>query len=109
MQINVQPKYFQLIQSKRKRVEGRLFTEKYQSLRPGDVVEFCSENKSLLARVRGLKTYPTFAAMLQEEGIQECLPGAHTLEEAVGIYHSFSNYKEQELKIGVIAIQIEVV
>ena len=51
-----------------------------------------SGGKRLACRVLGVRTFPTFAAMLEECGIQVCLPGfAGGIDGAVQLYQSFAS------------------
>lgn len=106
--IKVDPKYFNLIQEKKKTVEGRIYRDKYAQLYAGDIIRFTTEFQELYARVLSTKRFDSFAAMLAYYGIKNCLSDVETLNEAVKIYYSFPNYQNQEQQFGVVGIEIEV-
>jgi ASC-1-like (ASCH) protein len=97
----------------RKTIEGRLRRGKFALLRVGDILTICMDSPTSVGisrcrtsarlRVNSLQAYPTFASLLQYEGVQLLLPGA-TFEEAVDLYHSFYT-PDEEHRHGVLAIR----
>jgi ASC-1-like (ASCH) protein len=77
---HVQPRYFNFILAGEKTVEGRIAREKYLSLKPGDAIQFLTENsytdqerveaqpsyKTLDARVVSLKRFSSFFQKLNQ-------------------------------------------
>lgn len=45
--------------------------------------------------------------LLKKEGVNNCLPGATNLAEAVENYRNFPNYASMELSYGVLALRLE--
>ena len=106
-ELNLDPVYFKAIVDGRKTVEGRLQKSKYRVLKAGDTVKFISDNDYVFAVIVSMQTFPDFETMLQCFGIQKCLPGVASLNEAVSIYHDFSNYRDLEKELGVVGIEIK--
>jgi len=101
--MGLQPQYLKAIAEGRKRVEGRLYDEKRQGIKPGDMIIF--ENQ-LIAVVKDVRVYPSFREMLEREGVENVLPGVESIEEAVKVYRRFYS-EEKEKKYGVVAIEVE--
>ncbi len=105
----VEKAYVPLIREGQKTVEGRLNKEKYQTMKPGDILAFCVKREpsdTTFCKVLRLRTYKTFRAMLEAEGLRSCLPTAETLEEGVAMYHRFADYQKGEKRDGVLAINM---
>jgi len=106
----VQKRYFDLILEGKKTVEGRLNQKKYQKIKVGDLVSFKSSEPSdplSFCIIREKKIYRTFKDMLEAEGMENCLPDASSLDEAISIYHAFPGYREKSPLLGVIAFKLE--
>ena len=101
--MGLQEEYLRAIAEGRKRIEGRLYDEKRQAIKPGDEIVF--ENK-LVCVVKDLRVYPSFREMLEREGIENVLPGVESIEEGVRVYRRFYS-EEKERKYGVVAIEVE--
>lgn len=116
-ELHVQPRYFNLILSGQKTVEGRIAREKYCALKPGDWIRFMTEEsgsdpsrktlREFDAKVVGLGRFASFSEMLSFYGLRHCLPGIRTLEEGVSIYHGFPAYEDDAKRLGTIGIEIE--
>ena len=111
LSLSLQPRYWELMQSGIKTIEGRICKPKYQQLSLGQTLQFCQANHPSLcfyAKITSLRTYPSFLMLLQKEGLHHCLPGVCNEQEGVSIYHSFPNYQKEESLYGVIAIGVHV-
>ncbi len=95
--------YLRAIAEGRKKVEGRLYDEKRQGIRPGDTILF--ENR-LMCVVKDVRTYSSFREMLEREGLENVLPGMESIEEGVKVYRRFYP-EEDEKRYGVVAIEVE--
>jgi|688.fasta_scaffold631073_2 ASC-1-like (ASCH) protein len=118
---HVQPRYFNFILAGEKTVEGRIAREKYLSLKPGDAIQFLTENsytdqerveaqpsyKTLDARVVSLKRFSSFFEMLTFYGLNNCLPGVESLSEGVQIYHGFPGYEADAKALGTVGIELK--
>jgi ASC-1-like (ASCH) protein len=101
--MGLREEYLRAIAEGRKKVEGRLYDEKRQKIKPGDEITF--ENR-LMCVVKDVRVYSSFREMLEKEGIENVLPGVDSLEEGVGVYRRFYS-EERERRYGVAAIEIE--
>jgi len=101
--MGLQEEYLKAIAGGKKRIEGRLYDEKRQRIRPGDEVIF--ENR-LMCVVKDVRVYSSFREMLEKEGLENVLPGVGSIEEGVKVYRRFYS-EEKEKKYGVAAIEIE--
>jgi len=101
--MGLQEEYLKAIAEGRKKVEGRLYDEKRQGIRPGDTIIF--ENK-LMVVVKDVRVYSSFREMLENEGLENVLPGVKSIEEGLKIYRKFYS-EEKEKRYGVAAIEVE--
>jgi ASC-1-like (ASCH) protein len=101
--MGLQEEYLRAIAEGKKKIEGRLYDEKRQKIKPGDTIIF--ENK-LMCVVKDIRVYSSFREMLESEGIENVLPGIRNVEEGVKVYRKFYS-EEKEKKYGVAAIEIE--
>jgi ASC-1-like (ASCH) protein len=108
--LTIWPPYFDHVSSGTKTVEGRPFNARYANLTNGDRIQIVNKDRcdNCVVEITRLTRYPTFQAMLEKEGLVNCLPGVGSLKEGVDIYRSFPNYEFQERQYGVIAIAIKV-
>lgn len=102
----------------KKTIEGRLARGKFAQYTPGDVVylrrDIRAEDGTLRdgeldqARVRVLAVnrYLSFREMLKREGLNNVLPRANSLDEAVAEYERYYTRQEQAT-YGVLGIVIE--
>jgi ASC-1-like (ASCH) protein len=115
-QFHVQPRYFNLILTGQKTVEGRVAREKYSHLKAGDAIQFLTDQsgldekspQTLEARVISLKKFGSFSEMLSFYGLKNCLPGVESLSEGVTLYHSFPGYESDATALGTLGIEIKV-
>ena len=108
-QLNVSDKYYRMLVSGQKRVEGRTFTEKRRLYKVGDLIEvtnqnFPSEKKVFI--IRDLILASTFRELIEKVGIGNILPGVETAEQGVAVYHSIPDYPVEEHKYGVVGIEL---
>ncbi|ASJ02073.1 isomerase [Thermococcus profundus] len=101
--MGLQEEYLKAIAEGEKKIEGRLYDEKRQKIRPGDTIIF--ENK-LMCVVKDLRVYSSFREMLESEGIENVLPGIESIDDGVAVYRRFYS-EEKEKKYGVAAIEVE--
>ena len=104
----MQAPYFSQLVSHKKTIEARLNKTKFASLVPGDIV--CATNvqdKGAKAYfvVVATRTYGTFAALLQHEGLERVLPGIATVSAGIEVYRAFYT-TEQEAEHGTVAIEM---
>ena len=107
-QITVQERWFDALVNGTKTIEGRKASPNYINLRIGDSVMFVSDLDGQCARftITDIRTFANVKEMLQQEGIEHCLPGVTSLEAALAIYKSFSTQEELD-QYHFLAIQVE--
>lgn len=107
--IHCQDPWFSKIKSGVKKIEGRKRSDKYLSLKPGDLLEFHYKDESFITKVNKVSEYPDLEAYLRSEGFQKALPGVSSLEKAMEIYHSWNDPESLRKSGGFLAIHIQVV
>lgn len=109
--MKLQPKYYNFILNGTKRIEVRLFDEKRQQIKIGDIIKFLKEsdlNESFNAEVIGLLRYNSFEDMFKDFDISILSDKSMSKEELIGVLEQFYTKEEQE-KYGVLGIRIELV
>jgi len=88
--MKLEDKWFELIASGQKVVEGRLYDEKREGIRVGHIIQFKNvKNGNLLyARVKRMVIYSNFREMLESERVARVLPGLD-VESGVKVYERF--------------------
>lgn len=122
--IPIQHRWFYLIQSGKKTVEGKKRSLKWTGIRAHDEIIFeCADcNKSahqndvpcrkrLVAQVLEVRDYITLRGYLEYEGLRQTLPGVTATEEGIQIYESspISWTREEVSKYGIMAIEFKLV
>lgn len=105
-EMGLQNKWFDAIDSGRKKFELRLFDAKRQQIRIGDTIEFTAKDgRKLTKQVYSLSIYPTFRQlfMAMPHRITLMLPGAKDYEEMLAVMEEFYPVEKQEIN-GVVAI-----
>jgi len=105
-----QEPYFTFLKQGLKYIEGRLEKGLYAQVSKGDHIHVYSvdEKESVEVVVLGVRKYSSFLAMLQVEPFKKVLPDVDTPEEGVSKYREFYS-KENEVKYGVVAIEVTLV
>ncbi len=118
--MNIEPKYknenlsepwFSLISLGLKTVEGRKNKGKFKEMQVGDIVEWVNNDflpRKVYTKITGKSEYKTFAEYLENEGLDNCLPGIPSLEHGLSVYFKYYT-KEDEAEFGVIAIKLELI
>jgi len=113
---NLQSKYFLLIKEGKKIVEGRLNIGKFKNMIKGDIITVCLSSEggsqdlkeeSFKVEILRNRAYKNFEEMLENEGLQNVLPGCDNLDNGVKIYYNIADYKENETKFGVVGLQLK--
>lgn len=104
---------FRAIQKGTKKIEGRApdsKDNKYEKMKPGDILVFRHEETSekLKTKILFVHHYPDVKTLLLAEGIENVLSSEpKTIEHGVESYNSLTNYKERIPRFGIYAIGIE--
>lgn len=108
-EMKIQPEYYNFILNGTKRIEIRLFDEKRQQIKIGDVIKFLKEpelNESFNAKVIGLLRYNSFEEMFKDFDISILSDESMTKDELISVLEQFYTKEKQE-KYGVLGIRIE--
>lgn len=110
-EMKLQPKYYDYILNGTKRIEIRLYDEKRQQIKIGDIITFLKEpelNESFKAKVIGLLRYNSFEDMFKDYDISILADKSMTKEELMNVLEEFYT-KEKQNTYGVLGIRIEII
>ena len=110
-EMKLQPEYYNFIVNGTKRIEIRLYDEKRQQIKIGDIIEFLKEpelNESFNAKVVGLLRYNSFEEMFKDFDISILSDESMTKDELISVLEQFYTKEKQE-KYGVLGIRIELI
>lgn len=108
-QMGLQPKYFDYMKKGTKRIELRLFDEKRQKIRLGDIIEFTNPDGEMLAvKVVGLLRYESFEELFRDFDISMLADASMTKRELLDVLNGFYPSEKQN-EMGVVGIRVEVV
>ena len=110
-EMKLQPKYYNFILNGTKRIEIRLYDEKRQQIKIGDVIKFLKEpelNDSFNAKVICLLRYNSFEEMFNDFDISILSDESMTKDELIFILEQFYTKEKQE-KYGVLGIRIKII
>ena len=106
--LKLQPKFFDFIKDGTKRIELRLFDEKWQQININDIIEFKREPEqidSLKVKVIGLLKYRSFEDLFEDFPIEILADNSMTKNELLNVLEEFYTPEKQE-KYGVLGIKI---
>ncbi len=107
--MNLQPKYFDFIKDRTKRIELRLYDEKRRSIQLGDIIEFAkSDDEKFKAEVVGLLRYNSFADLFEDFDISILADSSMTKQELLEVLGEFYS-EEKQAEFGVIGIRIKLI
>ena len=110
-EMKLQLEYYNFILNGTKRIEIRLYDEKRQQIKIGDVIKFLKEpelNDSFNAKVVGLLRYNSFEEMFKDFDISILSDESMTKDELISVLEQFYTKEKQE-KYGVLGIRIELI
>lgn len=110
-EMKLQPKYYNYIINGTKRIEIRLYDEKRQKIKIGDIINFYKEpelNESFKAKVIGLIRYSSFQDMFKDFDIDILSDKTMTKDDLITELEQFYTKEKQE-QHGVIGIRIEII
>lgn len=110
-EMKLQPEYYNFILNGTKRIEIRLYDEKRQQIKIGDIIKFLKEpelNDSFNAKVVGLLRYNSFEEMFKDFDISILSDESMTKDELISVLEQFYTKEKQE-KYGVLGIRIELI
>ena len=109
--MKLQPEYYNFIVNGTKKIEIRLYDEKRQQIKIGDVIKFLKEpelNDSFNAKVICLLRYNSFEEMFNDFDISILSDESMTKDELISVLEQFYTKEKQE-KYGVLGIRIELI
>ena len=110
-EMKLQLEYYNFILNGTKRIEIRLYDEKRQQIKIGDIIKFLKEpelNDSFNAKVVGLLRYNSFEEMFKDFDISILSDESMTKDELISVLEQFYTKEKQE-KYGVLGIRIELI
>ena len=106
-EMNLQPKYFDFIKDGTKRIELRLYDEKRQLIRLGDIIEFTkSDDEKFKAEVIGLLLYSSFNDLFEDFDISILADATMTKQELLDVLGEFYT-SEKQAEFGVAGIRLK--
>jgi ASC-1-like (ASCH) protein len=107
---DVSEPWFTLIKLGIKTVEGRLNKTDFYKIKIGDTIIFTNCDfefeRKIYVKIINIKDYENFDLYLQNEKLENCLPGLDTIEEGIKIlYNYYTSFDEYKYKVR--AIQFE--
>ena len=106
-EMNLQPKYFDFIKDGTKRIELRLYDEKRQLIRLGDIIEFTkSDDEKFKAEVIGLLLYSSFNDLFEDFDISILADATMTKQELLDVLGEFYT-SEKQAEFGVVGIHLK--
>ena len=104
--VSISKIYFDYINTKKKRIEGRLNTGKYSTFKKGDEIKFICGGDFIDTKIKKIRRYKSFEEYLSMEGLHRTLPNTKTINDGVNIYRQFYS-EENEKRFGILAIHIK--
>ncbi len=97
-------RFLDLIRAGKKTVEVRVAYDSLKTIQPGERIRFTSRTRTQVVRVRDIRRYPSFEAMLDSEDPSRVVPGSSKLE-VLGLLREI--YPPEREELGVVALDIE--
>ena len=100
-EMRLDDKWYKLIKSGKKTVEGRVNDEKRKLMEIGDEIKFINrdnQNNFIMKDLKNKKLFPNFDKAIRHAKIKNILPDSfRTYKEAVEFYESFPGYKNKQV------------
>lgn len=100
--------WYTYVRNGTKTIELRIYDQKRRNINIGDKITFTDTdgNKPFVKVVKGLYLYPNFKDAIVTHGLNNVIPNAKNIKEALSVYHSIPSYKEGAIYYGVLAIDL---
>ena len=101
--------WFTLVKLGLKTVKGRLY--KNDNMKKRDIIIFENNDynkRKIKVKITKIKKYNTFEEYLEEEKLENCLPGFDSINDGVDVYYKIYS-KEDEQKYKVLAIRTKII
>lgn len=103
MLIRLRKEYFLQMKAKIKRLEVRVAYPNLKGLKIGSLVTFESGRDRIVVKIKDVRRYETFSAMLDKEDYRLIVEGK-TKEEILNIFHSI--YPPNKEALGVLVLEV---
>lgn len=108
--LHLQPLPFERVVSGLKKIELRLFRDRYAEFQVGDTIEFHNDaQETVRVQITEILRYPTFVELFSDVGVATCGAPELTGEEYAKRLLSTFYTPEQEKEYGVVGFRIELV
>ena len=97
---------FEDIKKRKKTVETRAASERYQKIKVGDVLIFRCGSDSFEKKVRKVTHFKSAEALFKKHSFKDVRPDLTTKAEAIKAYGSFPGYIEKIRKFGIVAFEL---
>ena len=98
---------FDAIKKGKKSVETRAGMEKFQKIKPGDILVFVCGNDKIQKEVAGVRHFKTIDDMAKEIDFKKIMPFCESIEDMKKIYHGFPDYEEKIKNSGLVAFELK--
>ena len=93
--------WFSLIKFRIKMVEGRLNKGDFAKMNIGDFIIFTNNElgfqRKFIIEIKDISYYNNFQTYLENETLENCLPGINNIEDGLNVYYKYYN-KSDELE-----------
>lgn len=102
--MRVKQKFLDFIKSGRKTLEVRVGYDSIKTVKPGERVSFCSREESEVVRIKDVRKYGSFEAMLEHESPERIVPG----KDVASLLRLLRDiYPPDRERLGVVVLEIE--
>lgn len=103
--MRVKNRYFQEIMNERKTLEVRVAYASLKGIAVGERIRLMTQSAEGAVRVRAVRTYLTFEAMLAVEPYDRIVPGTGSATEVLDILRDI--YPPEKERLGVLVLELE--
>ena len=100
--------WFTLIKIGMKKSEARVNKDIWKEIKRGDQILFTNNDmgfqRNFNVKVNDIGHYPDFHTYLENEGLQQCLPGVDNMNIGVSVYRKYYTVEEEQY-YGVVSIR----
>jgi ASC-1-like (ASCH) protein len=105
-EMRVKNTYFNHIMSGLKPLEVRVGYDSLKRVRPGESIKLLTQHRQGIVRVKGIRTYASFAEMIEAEPYEKIVPGTNKADVLKILRDIYPPHKE---RLGVLVFDLEVV
>ena len=107
-QMSLNESMFDLVKSRKKTIEGRIYDNKRSIIKIGDFINFKKNNsdETIMVQVLKITKHGDFEKALRSGKLKNMLPGFRTVKEGIEYYYKFPNYEKKSKELGVVNFYI---